>query len=100
MKEVQQNLGVVRKSVTLNKTLADEGNLDETVEAAAAHTAETNGTTLVGSANGSSNVSSNGDIRSAEDKRRDEVTQEALKTGPTARLQCEYHLANIQFILL
>ncbi|KAI0889038.1 ABC transporter [Annulohypoxylon maeteangense] len=83
VKDIQQNLGVVRKSVTLNKTLVDEGNLDETVEAAATHTAESNDTTL----NGSSNVSSNGDFKSAEDKRRDEVTQEALKTGPTARLQ-------------
>ncbi|KAI2473026.1 ABC transporter [Annulohypoxylon bovei var. microspora] len=83
IKDVQQNLGIVRKSVTLNKTLVDEGNVDETVEAAATHTAESNGTTL----NGSSNVSSNGDIKSSEDKRRDEVTQEALKTGPTARLQ-------------
>ncbi|KAI1210965.1 ABC transporter [Annulohypoxylon truncatum] len=83
VKDIQQNLGVVRKSVTLDKTLVDEGNLDETVEAAATHTAESNGTTLIGSSNGSSN----GDIKSAEDKRRDEVTQEALKTGPTARLQ-------------
>lgn len=85
IKDVQQNLGVVRKSVTLDKTLVDEGNVDVTAESAAAHTSETNGAT----ANGKS---ANGDVKSAEDKRRDEVTQEALKTGPTARLQCEYYL--------
>ncbi|KAI1142406.1 ABC transporter [Hypoxylon sp. FL0543] len=80
IKDVQQNLGVVRKSVTLHKTLLDDGNVDETVEVAATHTAESNGA----KANGNK---SNGAVKSAEDKRRDEVTQEALKTGPTARLQ-------------
>ncbi|KAI0387803.1 ABC transporter [Hypomontagnella monticulosa] len=80
VKEIQQNLGVVRKAVTLNKTLVDDGNVDVTAEDAAAHTAESNGAT----ANGKH---TNGDIKSAEDKRRDEVTQEALKTGQTARLQ-------------
>ncbi|KAI1776970.1 ABC transporter [Hypoxylon cercidicola] len=80
IKNVQQNLGVVRKSVTLNETLVDDGNVDVTAESAAAHTSETNGATANG--NGT-----NGNVKSAEDKRRDEVTQEALKTGPTARLQ-------------
>lgn len=82
IKNVEQNLGVVRKSVTLNEILVDEGNVDVTAEAAATHSTETNGTSTNGK-------NTNGDIKSAEDKRRDEVTQEALKTGQTARLQCE-----------
>ncbi|KAI1763655.1 ABC transporter [Hypoxylon sp. FL1150] len=83
VKNVQQNLGVVRKSVSLDRTLVDDGNVDMTAESAAAHTSETNG----GTTNGKSTNGTNGHIKSAEDKRRDEVTQEALKTGPTARLQ-------------
>ncbi|KAI1102274.1 ABC transporter [Jackrogersella minutella] len=79
IKDIRQNIGIVRRSVTLNKTLVDDGNVDETVEAAANHAVESNVTTA--------NGSSNGDFKTAEDKRRDEVTQEALKTGPTARLQ-------------
>lgn len=86
IKDVQKNPSVVRKSVTLDETLVDEGNVDVTAESAAAHTSEANGST----ANGKSTNGTNGHIKSAEDKRRDEVTQEALKTGPTARLQCEY----------
>ncbi|KAI0014468.1 ABC transporter [Xylariaceae sp. FL0662B] len=80
IKDVQRNIGIVRKSVTLSEVLVDDGNVDATAETAATHTSETNGATVNG-------ASANGNIKSAEDKRRDEVTQEALKTGPTARLQ-------------
>ncbi|KAI1377673.1 ABC transporter [Hypoxylon crocopeplum] len=80
VKDVQQNFGVVRKTVTLTENLVDEGNVDVTAETAASHATETNGST----ANGRNG---NGNIKTTEDKRRDEVTQEALKTGPTARLQ-------------
>ncbi len=82
VKDVQQNLGVVRKSVMLNRTLVDEGNVDVTAEEVAVHTLDIHGATTNGR-------HTNGDIKSPEDKRRDEVTQEALKTGPTARLQCK-----------
>ncbi|KAI2624137.1 ABC transporter [Hypoxylon sp. NC1633] len=80
IKEIQQNLGVVRKSVTLDAKLVDEGNVDVTAESVATHATEIHG----GTTNGNH---TNGGIKSAEDKRRDEVTEEALKTGPTARLQ-------------
>ncbi|KAI1083391.1 ABC transporter [Whalleya microplaca] len=80
VKDVQRNLGIVRKSVTLSEVLVDDGNVDATAETAATHTSGTNGAVVNGAA-------TNGNIKSAEDKRRDEVTQEALKTGPTARLQ-------------
>ncbi|ORY65077.1 P-loop containing nucleoside triphosphate hydrolase protein [Pseudomassariella vexata] len=77
IKDVQQNIGVVRKPVTLNKEAIDEGNVDATVEMAATQDATTNGKI----------TPTNGINKTAEQKRRDEVTQEALKTGPTARLQ-------------
>ncbi|OTB08206.1 hypothetical protein M426DRAFT_317317 [Hypoxylon sp. CI-4A] len=81
-KEIQQNLGVVRKSVTLNKTLVDDGNVDVTADGNANHANGTNGngTTTNGK-------HSNDTIKTAQDKNRDEVAQEALKTGSAARLQ-------------
>ncbi|KAI1856226.1 hypothetical protein JX265_011738 [Neoarthrinium moseri] len=79
--DVQQNLGIVRKPVNLDKELVDEGNVDATVEVAA----------RIDATNGHSNNDANGAktdvVKTAEAKRRDEVTQEALRTGPTARLQ-------------
>ncbi|KAL7627671.1 hypothetical protein AAE478_001864 [Parahypoxylon ruwenzoriense] len=80
VKDIQQNLGVVRKSVTLAEAPDDEGDVDLTAETAVVHTTEINGS----HANG---AYTNGNTKSTQDKRRDEVTEEALKTGPTARLQ-------------
>ncbi|KAH8681571.1 ATP-binding cassette transporter abc1 [Xylariales sp. PMI_506] len=74
--------GVERKPVILDKQMVDEGNVDITVEVAATLEAAANG-----HANGAANDSTNGKAKTTEDKRRDEVTQEALSTGPTARLQ-------------
>lgn len=82
VKDVQQNLGVVRRSVALNEVLVDEGNVDVTAEAAATHTTETNGI----KANG---TNTNGNTKTIEAKQRDDVTQEALRTGQTGRLQCK-----------
>lgn len=84
LKDVQRNPDVVRKAVVLAKELVDEGDADVTVEVAAAVEA-TNG-----HANGTSNGSPPpGVVKTAEERRRDEVTQEALRTGSTARLQCK-----------
>lgn len=83
VKDIQQNPDVVRKPVMLDPQLVDEGNVDATLEVAATIDA-TNGHT-----NGSTNGPKNGIPKTAEAKRRDEVTQEALATGPTARLQCK-----------
>ncbi|CAJ2513544.1 Uu.00g016630.m01.CDS01 [Anthostomella pinea] len=80
IKGIQQNLGVTQKSVTLDQIQVDEGSVDTTAEVTATNAAETNGT----QANG---TSSNKQVKVTEAKRRDEVTQEALKTGQTARLQ-------------
>ncbi|KAI1505389.1 P-loop containing nucleoside triphosphate hydrolase protein [Biscogniauxia marginata] len=79
IKDIQQNLGIVRKTVTLDKTLFDEGNVDLISETTTNNVTETNGT--------AANGSSNGHLKTTEAKRRDEVTEEALKTGPTARFQ-------------
>ncbi|KAI0132243.1 ABC transporter [Xylariales sp. AK1849] len=79
VKDVQQNLGVTRKPVTLDEELVDEGNVDATVELAATIDA-TNGHT-----NGTPDKSRH--TKTAEEKRQDEVAQEAMRTGPTARLQ-------------
>ncbi|KAI8958994.1 P-loop containing nucleoside triphosphate hydrolase protein [Daldinia sp. FL1419] len=81
VKDIQQNLGVVRKSVTLNaKTLDDDDDdVDTTVETPVSKGIETNG-----AANGKK---TNGNIKSTQDRNRDEVAQEAMKTGQTARLQ-------------
>ncbi|KAI0171779.1 ABC transporter [Hypoxylon sp. FL1284] len=80
VKSAQQNLGVVRKSVTLDEALVDQGNVDVVAESAAAHTNETNGVTPNGK-------STNGLAKSAEDKRLEEVAQEARQTGSTSRMQ-------------
>lgn len=88
VKNIEQNLDVVRKSVTLNSTTLDDGNVDVTAETAASNGVEGSGTTTNGK-------KPNGDIKSSQDRNRDEVTQEAMKTGQTARLQCEYYLVYI-----
>jgi ABC-type multidrug transport system fused ATPase/permease subunit len=83
IKDVQKNPGVVRKAVALHREIVDTGEVDVTVETAAT-TEVTNGHT-----NGGPNGSPpNGASKTAEERRRDEVTQEALRTGSTARLQC------------
>ncbi|KAI1491460.1 P-loop containing nucleoside triphosphate hydrolase protein [Biscogniauxia mediterranea] len=79
VKDIQQNLGIVRKTVTLDTNLVDEGNVDVAAETVAPKSTGTNGT--------AANGTSNGHLKTSEAKRRDEVTEEALKTGPTARLQ-------------
>ncbi len=83
VKDLQQNIGITRHTVSLDKALIDESNADATVEVAATNAAETNGT-------GPNGTATNGHIKTAAAKRQDEVTQEALKTGQTARLQCQY----------
>ncbi|KAI0541231.1 ABC transporter [Xylaria digitata] len=80
VKDLQQNLGVTRHIVSIDETQLDEGNVDTTVEVAATNATDTNGKSVNG--NGV-----NGHIKTAAAKRQDEVTQEALKTGQTARLQ-------------
>ncbi|KAI1298040.1 ABC transporter [Xylaria venustula] len=82
IKDSQQNLGITRHTVSIDETLLDQGNVDVTAEVAATNAAETNGTGLNGTA-------ANGHTKSVASaaKRQDEVTQEALKTGQTARLQ-------------
>lgn len=86
IKDLQRNIGVIRQPVSLKENIVDDGDVDATVEIAASraangstseHTNGTNGT------NGKSNVA----VKSAEDKRRDEVTQEALSLGPASRFQ-------------
>lgn len=84
VRDLQQNIGVTRHTVTINETPIDEGNVDTTVEVANANAAQTNESGLNGIApNG---TSTNGHIKAAA-RRQDEVTQEALRTGQTARLQ-------------
>ncbi|KAK8042751.1 hypothetical protein PG994_013234 [Apiospora phragmitis] len=89
IKDMQRNLGVIRKPVSLKENIANGGNVDATVEVAASRTANgntsehTNGTNGTNSTNGASNYA----VKSVEDKRRDEVTQEALSLGPTSRFQ-------------
>ncbi|KAI3332121.1 ABC transporter [Xylariaceae sp. AK1471] len=78
--DLQQNIGVTRHMVTIDEALIDKGNVDTTVEVAATNAVETNGTALNGTA-------TNGHSKTAAAKRQDEVTQEALKTGQTSRLQ-------------
>ncbi|KAI1755593.1 ABC transporter [Xylaria castorea] len=95
VKDLQQNLGVTRHIVTIEEAFVDESNLDTTVEVAAtnaaSNAAETNGINLNGtsSPNGTSlsGTTVNGQSKTAAARRQDEVTQEALKTGQTARLQ-------------
>ncbi|KAI1430350.1 ABC transporter [Xylaria sp. FL1777] len=91
VKDLQQNIGITRHTVTVDEVLLDEGNVDVTVEVAAATNAtETNGTSLNGTNHNGTNhngTAANGHTKSAAAKRQDEVTQEALKTGQTARLQ-------------
>lgn len=82
VKDIQTNPGAERKPVNLDKKHVDEGNVDITLEASNGHV---NGV----ESNGEVNGNKNGVVKTLEAKRRDEVTQEALKTGPTARLQCE-----------
>jgi ABC-type multidrug transport system fused ATPase/permease subunit len=77
IKDTQQNIGVVRTSISLATEMLDDSNVDTTLEVTA------NPTATKGS------VTPQTVIKTAEQKRSDEVTQEALKTGPTARLQCE-----------
>lgn len=85
VKDIQQNLGVVRRSVEPNEVLVDEGNVDATAEVAATRAAETNVTKTNGA-----DANTNGKTKTGEDKRQDEVTQEALRTGENSRLQSEY----------
>ncbi|GAP82594.1 putative ABC transporter [Rosellinia necatrix] len=85
IKDLQQNIGVTRHMVTINEIPVDEGNVDVTVEVAAANAVETNRTD--GSGMGFNGTSINSHIKTAAAKRQDEVTQEALRTGQTARLQ-------------
>ncbi|KAI1470644.1 P-loop containing nucleoside triphosphate hydrolase protein [Daldinia caldariorum] len=80
IKNVQQNLGVVRESVTLASTTLGNGNIDVTAETVTPTDTQSNGTTTNGN-------KPNGDIKSAQDRNRDEVTQEAMRTGQSARLQ-------------
>ncbi|KAI0186211.1 ATP-binding cassette transporter abc1 [Xylaria flabelliformis] len=91
IKDLQQNLGVVRHIVTIEEALVDESNLDTTVEVAATHAVETDGANLneTSSPDGTSlsGTTVNGQSKTAAARRQDEVTQEALKTGQTARLQ-------------
>jgi ABC-type multidrug transport system fused ATPase/permease subunit len=83
----QRNIGIVRHGVAINESLVDQSNVDTTVEVTATNAAQANG-------NGVNGTVANGHAKTAEAKRQDEVTQEALKTGQTARLQCEYSSAN------
>ncbi|TGJ82318.1 hypothetical protein E0Z10_g6434 [Xylaria hypoxylon] len=85
VKDLQQNIGVTRHIVSIDEAQLDEGNVDVTMEVAATNAAETNGTGLNGT--GLNGSAANGHIKTAAAKRQDEVTQEALKTGQTARLQ-------------
>ncbi|KAI0206477.1 ABC transporter [Astrocystis sublimbata] len=97
IKDLQQNLGVTRHLVTVDEALVDSSNADATVEVAATHADETHGIAPNGtsSPNGISTPNgmringnaTNGLSKTAASKRQDEVTQEALKTGQTARLQ-------------
>ncbi|KAK5628524.1 hypothetical protein RRF57_004239 [Xylaria bambusicola] len=80
IKGLQQNIGITRHTVSIDEVALDESNLDATMEVAATNAAETNGASLNGN-------DPNGHVKSAASKRQDEVTQEALKTGQTARLQ-------------
>ncbi|KAI0159623.1 multidrug resistance-associated protein [Xylariaceae sp. FL1272] len=80
IKDSEQNLGVTRHVVAADELLVDEGDVDTTVEVAAAHESETNGALL-------NRVTSVGLSRAVVAKRQNEVTQEALKTGTMARLQ-------------
>ncbi|KAK8051250.1 ATP-dependent bile acid permease, partial [Apiospora rasikravindrae] len=87
IKDLQQNLGAIRKPVSLKEKIVDDGDADATVEIASSRT--TNGNTIeqTNGTNGTSNGTSNVAVKSVEDKRRDEVTQEALSLGPTSRFQ-------------
>ncbi|KAI1813701.1 ABC transporter [Poronia punctata] len=80
--DLQQNLGVVRHNVTISKSPVDHGNVDTTVEVSVTNAADTNGMGLNGKT-----VTPDPQIQTTAAKRQDEVTQEALKTGQTARLQ-------------
>ncbi|ETS83787.1 hypothetical protein PFICI_05663 [Pestalotiopsis fici W106-1] len=92
VKEIERHPDIVRKPVTLGMELVDEGDVDTTVEVAATQEAS-NGNTNGNKSNGKSNGGTNGTMKTSEAKRRDEVTQEALKTGPTARLQFFKYMA-------
>lgn len=92
VKEIESHPDIVRKPVTLGMEMVDQGDVDTTVEVAATQEASnghTNGNGNGNKSNGQSNGDTNGKMKTSEAKRRDEVTQEALKTGPTARLQCK-----------
>lgn len=97
IKELQQNIGVTRHIVTIDEAIIDESNVDTTVEVAATHAAERNGSSPNGTGlngtglngTGLNGTAVNGDAKTAAAKRQDEVTQEALRTGKTARLQCQ-----------
>ncbi|KAI1179425.1 ABC transporter [Nemania sp. FL0916] len=86
IKDLQQNIGVTRHVVTIDEAIVDEGNVDTTVEVAATNTAELNAARLNGAANQNGNAA-NGHTKTAEARRQDEVTLEALKTGKTGRMQ-------------
>ncbi|KAI1819716.1 ABC transporter [Xylaria intraflava] len=81
IKDMQNNIDVVRHVVTVDEALVDGGNLDTAVEVTAANVAETNGVAPNGTA-------PKNDSKTSAAKRQDEVNQEALKTGnTTSRLQ-------------
>lgn len=84
VKNIQKNPGVERKPVTLDKQQVNGGTIDTAVPI----DDDTNGNPSESKVNGE-----NGTVKTSEAKRRDEVTQEALKTGPTARLQCKFRVA-------
>lgn len=75
VKDIQQNIGVVRTQISLDKVIVDEDNVDTTLEVSAVVDASKDAAT------------DKAIIKTAEEKRRDEVTQEALVTGMTSRLQ-------------
>lgn len=83
IKDLQRNIGAVRKPVSLKEKIVDSGDVDATVEVAASRTVDRNPNGHANGTNGTSNIT----VKSAEDKRRDEVTQEALSLGPTSRFQ-------------
>lgn len=88
VKELVKNPQAVRRPVLLDQHQADDGNVDTTVELAAA----LGGTDGTPSQSNGSGGTANGHVKSIEDKRRDEVTQEALSTGKTNRFQFYQYL--------
>lgn len=84
VKEVVKNPDVVRRTVSLDQHQADEGSVDTAVELSAADSPPTQASGSDGTANGH--------VKSVKNKRRDEVTQEALSTGKVNRFQFYHYL--------